>query len=259
MHLEVITHRPEGTPRPTPLLFVHGAWHAAWCWEEHFLPYFAQHGYESLALSLRGHGKSAEKVRWASAVDYVNDVEQVARSLDRFPVLIGHSLGGYVVQKYLEGRRAPAAVLLASAPWRGILPFFLRYTRRHPGAILKMVRRLDPYEMIGTPELSKQALFSPDMPDAQARAYFERLQAESFRVALDSALLNLPNASGVTAPVLVLAAENDRIFTREEQETTALAYQTQAEFFPMAHDMMLEAGWQTVADRIIEWLNEKGL
>src|SRR5207237_10428375 len=47
MHLETLTKLPESNARPTPLLFVHGAWHDAWCWAEHFLPYFAQHGYIS--------------------------------------------------------------------------------------------------------------------------------------------------------------------------------------------------------------------
>jgi hypothetical protein len=23
-----------------PLLFVHGSYHSAWCWQEHFMPYF---------------------------------------------------------------------------------------------------------------------------------------------------------------------------------------------------------------------------
>jgi len=27
----------------------------------------------------------------------------------------------------------------------------------------------------------------------------------------------------------------------------------------MGHDMMLEDGWQVVADRILSWLDEKGL
>jgi hypothetical protein len=27
----------------------------------------------------------------------------------------------------------------------------------------------------------------------------------------------------------------------------------------MAHDMMLETGWQNAADQIIAWLNDKGL
>jgi hypothetical protein len=29
---------------PVPLLFVHGAWHGAWCWDEHFLDLFADKG-----------------------------------------------------------------------------------------------------------------------------------------------------------------------------------------------------------------------
>jgi alpha-beta hydrolase superfamily lysophospholipase len=37
-------------------------------------------------------------------------------------------------------------------------------------------------------------------------------------------------------------------------------HKTQAEFIPgMAHNMMLEASWQDVADRILAWLNEQGL
>ena len=44
MKLEVITREPETDARPTPVLFVHGMFHGAWCWDEHFLPYFAQHG-----------------------------------------------------------------------------------------------------------------------------------------------------------------------------------------------------------------------
>jgi len=57
-----------------------------------------------------------------------------------------------------------------------------------------------------------------------------------------------------------LGAANDAVFTREEVEATARAYNAQVEFFPnMAHDMMLEADWQKVAERIVNWLKEKGL
>ena len=37
-----------------PLLFVHGSFHAAWCWREHFMPHFAAAGWDTLAVSLRG-------------------------------------------------------------------------------------------------------------------------------------------------------------------------------------------------------------
>jgi pimeloyl-ACP methyl ester carboxylesterase len=99
MQLEVISHQPENKTHDTPLLFVHGAWHGAWCWEN-FLPYFAQQGYEAHALSLRGHGGSQghDKLRWTSIHDYVADVAQIAQTLSSPPVVIGPSMGGYVVQ-----------------------------------------------------------------------------------------------------------------------------------------------------------------
>ena len=105
MHLEIITHKPKTDSGLTPLLFVHGGCHGAWCWEN-FLPYFAMHGYEAHAVSLRGHGASAgrERIRSIRVPEYVADVERAAGLLSSPPVLIGHSLGGYVVQQYGRGR-----------------------------------------------------------------------------------------------------------------------------------------------------------
>ena len=54
--LEVIDKGSSTESHPVPLLFVHGTWHAAWCWDEHFLDFFADKGYRAVALSLRGHG-----------------------------------------------------------------------------------------------------------------------------------------------------------------------------------------------------------
>jgi pimeloyl-ACP methyl ester carboxylesterase len=260
MQLEVISHQPEGQPHPTPLLFVHGAWHGAWCWEL-FLPYFAQHGYAAHAVSLRGHGQSdgAAKLCWFSVSDYIADIVQVVQTLPAPPVLIGHSLGGYTVQKYLERYDAPAAVLLASVPVSGILGFALRYARRHPWHFLKAQLRLNPWYLIGTPDLMRETLFSPNLPPAVQARHCARLQAESFRMELDAVALALPRPKKIRCPILVLAAANDRVFTVAEAQATAYAYGTEAVIFPdMAHDMMLEPAWQRVADHIIKWLRDRG-
>jgi len=37
-----------------PLVFVHGSYHAAWCWAEHWLPFFSSSGYDCYAVSLLG-------------------------------------------------------------------------------------------------------------------------------------------------------------------------------------------------------------
>jgi pimeloyl-ACP methyl ester carboxylesterase len=265
MHLEFLSRVPQisgdTSPHTTPLLFVHGAWHGSWCWTEHFLPYFAEHGYASYAFDLRGHGKSAgvKQLRWTSMSSYVADVEQVIRQLEQPPVLIGHSMGGMVVQKYLEKHTLPAAVLLASVPPSGVLRTTLRIAARHPLEFARANATMKLYPLVGTPQLTREAFFAEDMPDEQVQTYFAQIQNESYRAFLDMLAFNLPRPKRVKTPVLVLGGEKDTIFNRKEVEATARAYHTQATMFPMAHDMMLEAGWQDVADHILRWLNEQKL
>jgi pimeloyl-ACP methyl ester carboxylesterase len=55
--LEVIDKGSGSKAHPVPLLFVHGGWHSAACWNN-FLDFFAGAGYRAVALSLRGHGAS---------------------------------------------------------------------------------------------------------------------------------------------------------------------------------------------------------
>ncbi|MEJ2750883.1 MAG: alpha/beta fold hydrolase [Anaerolineae bacterium] len=192
---------------------------------------------------------------WVSTADYVEDVASAARQLAVSPVVIGHSMGGFVVQKYLLRYFAPAAVLLASAPPKPILRTTLQVIRHAPLAFLRTNLGLDLYPVVGTPALAGDFLFSADMPAEQVADYHGRLQSESYRAYLEMLGLSLPRPAQVKTPVLVLGAENDAIFTVEEVEDTAVAYHTQARIFPnMAHDMMLESGWQTVADAILDWL-----
>ena len=265
MHLELFTRQPEGDPQsfhPTPLLFVHGAWHSSWCWNEHFLSYFTQHGYASYTFDLRGHGKSEgqQRLRWTRIADYVADVEQITRQLERPPVLIGHSMGGLVVQKYLETHDAPAGVLLASVPPSGVLRTTLSIARRHPLAFLKTNATLKLYHIVGTPALSREAFFSANMPDEHVQRYFTLIQNESYRAFLDMMVFSLPRPRRVKTPLLVLGAECDRIFTPKEVRATARAYNTEAAIFPsMAHDMMLGDDWQSVADHVLHWLAERGI
>ena len=261
MRLEVLADTSHVT-RATPIVFVHGAWHAAWCWEN-FLPTFARHGYATHALSLRGHGASEgrEGLRWHSAAhDYVADLEQVVETLGQPPILVGHSMGGYVVQKYLETHAVAAGVLLASVPVSGLSGFVLRSLRRHPWAFLKTQLTMNPWHLVATPALAQDAFFSANLPAEEVERHFTRLQPESFRVVYETLFLNLPRPQQVTTPMLVLAAANDTIFSVAEEQATARAYGTDAVVFPdMAHDMMLERGWETVADRILAWLKERGM
>jgi pimeloyl-ACP methyl ester carboxylesterase len=113
---------------------------------------------------------------------------------------------------------------------------------------------------INTPRLARERFFSANTPDRQVLEYAARLQEDSARVGIDCLVLNLPKPSRVTAPLLVLGADEDGAHTRKEVIATARAYRTEAEFFPgMGHNMMLEPGWADVAIRIHTWLGTHGL
>ena len=105
--LETLSALPKSKqPKSTLLLFVFSAYSAAWCWQKHFLICFAEAGFASYAVSLSGHGKSRGRkiLDQLSNNDCVRDVEEAAAELRAPPVLIGHSMGGFVVKKVLVRR-----------------------------------------------------------------------------------------------------------------------------------------------------------
>jgi pimeloyl-ACP methyl ester carboxylesterase len=121
-----------------PLVFVHGSFHSAWCWCEHWMDYFVERGYPVIALSLRGTegtfaGEGVTKVKIdehaADIKAFLNQVDTLVKNrksggkddasppfwqniLDSLfpselpdnvkPVLISHSFGGAAVMKYME-------------------------------------------------------------------------------------------------------------------------------------------------------------
>ena len=261
MRLEVISHEPARRAKSNPILFVHGMWQGAWAWEKYFLPYFSDQGYTAQALSLRGHGKSecAGSIRWVGLKDYVADVMQVAEKFATEPILIGHSMGGLIVQKYLEIKTPPAAVLLASAPPSGLLSSTIAFVKRRPLAFLKSTLTLSPEPLIETPNLYREMFFSDGLSESCLQAYFENVKPESYRVLLDMIGLDLPRAKQSATPVLVIGATRDQSVLPSTYAITAKTYQTSPIMFEMAHNMMLEADWLLVAERILSWLREQNL
>ncbi|MDX9700360.1 MAG: alpha/beta fold hydrolase [Rhodocyclaceae bacterium] len=256
--LEVIVRAPEGAPRvDTPLLFIHGAYTAAWCWDEHFLAYFARRGFTCYAVSLSGHGQSRrhKPLDSFSINDYVNDVRDVIEQLPTPPVLIGHSMGGMVVQKYLEQATAPGAVLLCSVPPQGLLGSALGLMFSKPGLLADLNRIMGG----GQPDLDtvRDALFHQPIDMQLLIRYAHTAQPESHRAIWDMTLFNLPHPSHMhRPPMLVLGAEHDRLIPPSQVHMTATTYGTNAEILPgLGHGIMLEQGWDKAATRIAEWLD----
>ncbi len=214
--LEVIDKGRCTEAHPAPLLFVHGGSHAAWCWDEHFLDFFANKGYRVLAPSLRGHGSSpiSTRLQTCSIADYVEDVCSVADNLTATPVVIGHSMGGFIVQKYLETHNAPAGVLITSTPPRGHLGAQLRLIGRHPWRSIRSLMSGKTSILFCTPELVRESFFCAHTPESIVAHTTARIQDESPRaIVLDMTFLNLVRFKDVTTPLLVLGAEDDGTYS----------------------------------------------
>ncbi|WP_156689912.1 alpha/beta hydrolase [Mycobacterium sp. Marseille-P9652] len=256
--LEVIDKGACTDAHPDPLLFVHGGWHGAWCWE-HFLDFFAGAGYRAVAISLRGHGASptAKPLHKVTIADYLDDVRATADDLGGAPVLVGHSLGGFVIQRYLETHTAPAAVLVGSVPPQGVLRLALRVWRRRPSMTMEAWSDPTLLKFLATPALTREYLFCTDTPEDVVQACMQRAGAESIRAAMTDPVVRRVRTKRVTTPMLVLGAVHDGFVSVGDVRATARAYRTEPEFFEMGHNMMLEPGWRDVARRIDAWLSAR--
>ena len=261
--LELLGHLPSVRVHTPPLLFVHGAFAGAWCWEEHFLPWFAAHGFAAHALSLRGHGAShgGEALQSLAIADYVEDIATAVDRLAAAPVLIGHSMGGFVVQKYLETHEVPAAALLAPVPPNGLLGPSASLAMWEPGLFWEIGKSRSNGGPWGSVETMRRALLPDDVPAAVAAPYLARMNGESLTAMMDMSGGDLVDIRRVgPVPLLLLGGAEDRLIPPAYIRSAARAYGVEADILPgIAHGMMLGPGWETVARRLHDWLIGLGL
>lgn len=245
--LEVLSALPAGGDVDAPpLLFVHGLGHGAWCWE-HWLRAAAAAGHPAYAVSLRGHGASAGSLRTARLSHYVDDVVHTAASLPRRAVLVGHSMGGLVVQKALARYAAHAGVLVAPVPAHPALGSLLAVARRHPGDAARL--------MIGRSLPLRAEYLVNQLSEAEAQTITDRCGPES-PIAQYQLLLHRPAAQPRGgAPVLVLATPDDALVPLADVRRTAARYDADLVTFPgMGHDLMLDREWRAPFDAMTSWL-----
>jgi pimeloyl-ACP methyl ester carboxylesterase len=256
--VEIVSQLPARTSRKPPLLFVHGGYCDAWCWTPYFLPWFAARGWPAYALSLRGHGASGgiESLFVAGLDDYVADVEHVAGQLSAPPMLIGHSMGAAVIERMLATRPVRAAALMAPVPPAGLFSVAARLAAGHPDYVPHLAQ-FDPSRLSDSLLATLRPFyFSRGVPPAILTEAERHLNVESPRALLDLSLrlhMALPERPG--SPVFVLGAQDDRICTPGDAHATAHHHGVAATILPgMAHMMMLDPQWETVAEALAEWL-----
>lgn len=250
--LNVVTFRSETGARRHPILFVHGAWHGAWCWER-FLPWFADRGWEAHAFDLRGHGDSPSdrSLRRTRIKHYVEDLAAVVDSLDEPPYLVAHSMGSLVAQKYLEEHTLPGAVLLAPLPLGGVWRSALRTAIRYPLTFLHANLTWDLRPLVAKRSMAKDLFLADDTSEEDVDRYWPMLQTESYPAYLDMLLFIRPKPQLVQTPVSIVSGSEDWLFRVSDHEKLGRAYGVEPIVIDgAAHDLMLDPRWEQAAEAI---------
>lgn len=255
MNLELIS-RTNGARSDRPaLLFVHGGFHGAWCWDEHFLDWFNSRGWAAHAVSLRGHGASEghEQIRLFSLNDYCDDVLTTIDSLGGPVVLIGHSMGGVVAQMcMMQSDVVAGAALMASSPRRPALRVALRLLRAHPVSMLLGQVLKDPVRLR---RAMKPFFLSPNLSESVQLRYHSQLSLESPLAMTELFSRDAPVVSpDDNRPVHVIAGRDDWSIPAAEHISLAAAYNATFETCPGWHDLMLDPDWRESAASIHRWL-----
>lgn len=257
-HIHTVCRTAVNPPALAHLLFVHGGCATSGCWQPYFFPWFSHRGYDCHALDLSGHGRSAgrERLHAYGIDDYVQDLAQVASDLDGPAVIIGHSMGSVVVERYLERHPAHAAVLMSPVPATGILGATLQLAFSDPAFFTKPTRATRGEIGAQTLRTIRDVYYSAETSDEDLLRFAPLFQEESRRALLDLTLLGLRlGGRRPRLPVLVVGGAVDAVFPPDLLGFSAARWQGEAAIIPRAgHTLMLDAHWQAAAETIAAWL-----
>ncbi|MEU9044894.1 MULTISPECIES: alpha/beta fold hydrolase [unclassified Kitasatospora] len=262
----------------TPVVFVHGAWFHALCWEA-WAQRFTARGFTVVAPGWPGELPTADEAR--RRPDRLPDLglaaltehfTGVVGSFDSPPVLIGHSVGGLIVQRLLAAGLGRAAVAIASAPINGVpLPGPLAALGMPPCAGSAEPSTESP---AGRPEAQLalsggqfRQLFANTSDEREAAELYERYAVPAPRRLITevgaggrSELTAVDVGRRARGPLLLISGQEDLLVpdavTRAvyKQYGDSAAVTELKQFADRSHTLFVDSGWRPVADHVLDWL-----
>jgi pimeloyl-ACP methyl ester carboxylesterase len=280
-----------------PIVFIHGSFHAAWCWAEHYLEYFSSLGYPVIAYSLRGTSGSsvAEGVTKIKIEEHVADLQSFLNEGFELiwkqstalckPILVAHSFGGLTVMKYLELhpqeiKNLGGVALLCSVPPTGNGPMTMRFLKRSLVDSYKITVGFVLKRCLVRDDLCRELFFGgkktilpngnvedygiSDDDISRYQNYFQRDSKAT--VDVGALLKSLPAIKDdgtapflpLLPPCIVIGASRDFIVDRIGVEETAAYFGLHKPLFvDSPHDVMLGRNWRNGAGAIHSFIQSR--
>lgn len=242
-------YRAEPATHETPLVLVHGGVHGSWVWSN-MQGWFADRGWSSTAFDWFGHGDSAalppEDLLRRGIVDVTEEIGIACATVDRRPVLVGHSMGGLAALAYAAANPGDLAALVLLTP--GVPSAYAGPPVEVP---------VDRNALWGPPPPDvARGLFYSGVDDDAAADYYAMLQPESPEAVYQATRWTVDlDLTPLRAPTLVVAAESDPLVTIES--LTAMTSDIGADGIVLpgvGHGVAIDPGWPDLAARVETWL-----
>jgi pimeloyl-ACP methyl ester carboxylesterase len=199
------------------ILFIHGAGGDGWQFRQYFMPYFAEKNINTIALSLPNHGQTKIKSHKVDA--YLETIKKVHQSINGKVILVAHSMGGWLAQKYAseiseESLQFEKLILLASVP-----PFN--------------------YDSMNN---NFTHIIEEELKCVLARENIHKLMEDVKPV----------NIENIHMPVVCIAGIKDTVIPIEWKKRTSFFYRAPLFEVDNGHNLMLGKNWQKTAEVIFE-------
>ena len=256
------------------IVLIHGLWMTPLSFEL-WAHHYSERGYSVHAPSwpgmerdIRALRRSPETCAELGIGQIVGHYERFVLGLDEPPILIGHGLGGLVVQALLDHGLGTCGVAVASAPIKGI--WTLPYTKMW----MVTPQLIDPRSrgpVTLTPAQFHLAFMNTARPEVALSVYERHVVPGPRRVLLQLKLANLNPFAETSvnvrrnnrAPLLMIAGSDDRVSPPSTVKANVRAYRNSIatteyrEFHGRTHFLIGQPGWQEVADQALTWAREQ--
>ncbi len=253
------------------IVFIHGLFVNNQSWND-WKAYFEDKGYVCYAPAHPGHEGNPAELRAnppagledVKLEDWEKNLEMLIDGLPEKPILIGHSTGGLVAQRLVASGRAEAAILISSAPPKGILSLKPSFLKANNPSLNFFAGR----SVFNPKEKKAKKWFHYAFANTLTRA--ESDQAWEASVVPESRRTHrglLGNAAKIDTkkphvPMLFLGGLEDVIVPNELVRKTIKKYTDEnsivdSKFYEGKDHFICGApGWEEVANYILEWISE---
>ena len=261
------TVAPDAVEDRGTVVFIHGLYVNSRCWDG-WKQRFEAAGYTVLTPDWPVHAgdpaalraSPPEGLRALGLEDVVDHFREIVKSSATPPILIGHSMGGLIVQILLSEGLGQAGVAIDSAPPKGVFSFAPSFARSNSASLTPGKR-----PVLLAPRKFHYA-FANNLSKEASAGFYQALVVPESRLATRGPL----TAAGEVdfdakhAPLLMLAGGNDHITPAGMNKKNAEKYDPAAgrvDFEVLdgrSHLTLGEPGWEAVADRVLGWLGALG-